>query len=67
MGALLNPLDSWGPALLEHREHAARIHEEHGTKFGGDVYYFQSQKGKYEMAESDNGGPLKGETPAELA
>ena len=49
---MFNPLPSWGPALLEHRIHAARIHEEHGTNFGGDVYYFESQKAaRYEPGD----------------
>ena len=53
---MFNPLPSWGPALLEHRIHAARIHEEHGTNFGGDVYYFESLKAKYEPGDLRKGG-----------
>ena len=37
MRIITSPLDSWGPALLEHRKEAARVHAQHGTTMGGVV------------------------------
>ncbi|XP_038063797.1 sodium- and chloride-dependent glycine transporter 1-like [Patiria miniata] len=34
---ITSPLDSWGPALTQHREEAADVHRRHGTTMGGVV------------------------------
>ncbi|XP_022105054.1 sodium- and chloride-dependent neutral and basic amino acid transporter B(0+)-like [Acanthaster planci] len=34
---ITSPLDSWGPALTQHREEAAEVHRHHGTTMGGVV------------------------------
>ncbi|XP_022094677.1 sodium- and chloride-dependent neutral and basic amino acid transporter B(0+)-like [Acanthaster planci] len=31
------PLESWGPALIQHREEAVQVHRRHGTTMGGVV------------------------------
>ena len=34
---MITPTAEWGPALLEHRKDAARVHKTHGTTMGGVV------------------------------
>ena len=61
---LLQPLPSWGPALLHHRQEAARVHQKHGTDFGGKVDYFEEKDipTNFTMHEmtSENGTENKG-------
>lgn len=64
---MLKPLDSWGPALLHHRKLAARTHEEHGTDFGGEIYYFQKRKGAFTPGDGKKDGRPSDTTPAEVA
>ena len=53
--------------MLHHRKLAARTHEEHGTDFGGEVYYFQKRKGAFTPGDGKNAGRPNNTTPAEVA
>ena len=46
----MSPLDSWGPALLEHRREAAHVHAHHGTTMGGVVDVQAAQEINYNTA-----------------